>query len=191
MYCNICKIEFEPWADRWSLLEFKRCKICVGKGYIQGFSLVGKDTYCIECGAVLEKYKRKTRSGNYISTSAGKLYCDNCKPQKSSKRYCVVCNVLILDKAHKYCPDHKPPYKINPVINRRTSIAWAKNNPKKATASRLARYHSYKVAVIYECPCDSKNKQNHHFDYDRPYEVIRLCPKCHSLENIRLKKVAN
>ena len=44
------------------------------------------------------------------------------------------------------------------------------------------------ISILYECPCKTDEvKQNHHFDYNRPLEVIRLCPKCHGAEHVRLR----
>lgn len=39
--------------------------------------------------------------------------------------------------------------------------------------------------VIYECCCKVPHKVNHHYDYSRPREVIRLCYKCHKREHVR------
>lgn len=43
-----------------------------------------------------------------------------------------------------------------------------------------------KLNIIYECPCKTTKKVNHHFCYDRPLEVMRLCISCHRREHIRL-----
>ena len=63
--------------------------------------------------------------------------------------------------------------------------------PIEITISR--RYceecRTHKVKILYECPCDHPKKHNHHFDYDRKYEVIRLCPPCHGKEHSRLRFV--
>jgi hypothetical protein len=43
-----------------------------------------------------------------------------------------------------------------------------------------------KLNILYECPCKTSKKVNHHFNYDRPLEVMRLCISCHRREHIRL-----
>ncbi len=43
-----------------------------------------------------------------------------------------------------------------------------------------------KINIIYECPCKKEKKHNHHFNYDRPLEVMRLCVSCHKKEHSRL-----
>jgi len=50
-----------------------------------------------------------------------------------------------------------------------------------------ARQISHAIAkVIYECPHQNPRKELHHFDYDHPEMVIRLCSKCHKAEHRRL-----
>ena len=63
----------------------------------------------------------------------------------------------------------------------------------KATRAEIEAYARYlmnqnpeQVQIFYECPCDTVIKVNHHFNYFRPYEVIRLCNKCHGLEHKRI-----
>lgn len=43
--------------------------------------------------------------------------------------------------------------------------------------------------IIYECKCKIGKKVNHHFDYYRPFEVIKLCHRCHVTEHYRLKNL--
>jgi len=70
-----------------------------------------------------------------------------------------------------------------------SSQRWRKANPEKVRAVYLAQYYSHKVQILYECPCDNGKKHGHHFDYDRPFEVFRLCPNCHRAEHVRLRKL--
>ena len=64
-------------------------------------------------------------------------------------------------------------------------------NSKKIKARSATWYADIvgKLDVIYECRCKDKKKFNHHFDYDRPREVIRLCRNCHLVEHYRLKSL--
>lgn len=43
------------------------------------------------------------------------------------------------------------------------------------------------LTVIYECPCKTTKKDNHHYNYNRPLEVVRLCRSCHVKEHHRLQ----
>lgn len=48
------------------------------------------------------------------------------------------------------------------------------------------KMHNQKINVIYECPCKKEKKHRHHFDYDRPCDVLLLCVSCHRKEHSRL-----
>jgi hypothetical protein len=125
------------------------------------------------------------------------MICDDCRPllleaKKSDPRKCIVCDALLLDRALKYCPEHKPAKKSNPnpASHRKAAIQWAKSNEEKDRAAHIARYNGHLLTVIFECLCNSENKHNHHFDYSRPYEVLRLCPSCHAAEHKRLRSLS-
>ena len=53
-------------------------------------------------------------------------------------------------------------------------------------ARNLVHANPQMVQIIYECPCGMDNKVLHHFDYFRPYMVLKLCTKCHGSEHKRL-----
>jgi len=64
---------------------------------------------------------------------------------------------------------------------------WQRNHPDKAKSQALCKANPGKVIVLYECSCEpDKKKHNHHFDYSRAFEVIRLCERCHVSEHNRL-----
>jgi len=79
----------------------------------------------------------------------------------------------------------------NAELHRYYANKWQKENPEKAKAQSIAKYHKDKLVIIYECPCDYPTKQNHHFDYEFPLLVIKLCPACHSAEHKRLRSQTN
>ena len=56
----------------------------------------------------------------------------------------------------------------------------------KKEACRLANRYPGLVKIIYECSCDQEKKSLHHYDYTRPYEVLKLCYPCHAKEHQRL-----
>ena len=200
-FCNRCGINFTPYRNEWDLLENQLCKNCIPTRF-SSKSRKSLDHFCIKCGLVLEKRERKTRVGNIIFISSHLKYCEPCKklinqPSPPTPRQCVVCGETIGKFAKKYCDDHNTPkkrgenVKINPATNRQSSIKWQKENPEKVKIQRLSKYNSHLLNVLYECRCESDQKHNHHFDYSRPYEVIRLCPGCHAAEHRRIRRVSN
>lgn len=70
---------------------------------------------------------------------------------------------------------------------------WAKENKDKRNAQNsLSRaVLRGKVKRLYKCEkCEeSENIQGHHPDYNKPLEVIWLCPKCHGAEHKRLNEI--
>jgi len=72
----------------------------------------------------------------------------------------------------------------------RAAIRWQKRNPDKFEATRLARAKEDNVQIHYECPCDHDKKHYHHFDYDKPYDVLLLCPPCHRLANKCMEQIS-
>jgi len=57
-------------------------------------------------------------------------------------------------------------------------------------ASYLARKYPEYVNIVYECCHDKKKKSLHHFDENRPFDVIKLCYSCHKQEHSRQKNGA-
>jgi len=67
---------------------------------------------------------------------------------------------------------------------------WQRNHPNKSKAQDLCKKNPEKVIVLYECSCEADSKKhNHHFDYSRIFEVVRLCERCHIIEHNRLRKL--
>lgn len=60
------------------------------------------------------------------------------------------------------------------------------DTPLKRAVLKLMERFPEQVMVLYECPCESAVKHNHHFDYRRPFDVFKLCPKCHRAEHARI-----
>jgi len=188
MNCNHCGKEFEPVADKWGGLP----TVCPECPY---FCEKGADRFCIGCGSLLQKTPRERHGKIYYSTS-GYFYCPTCREERKQKeadkrtRRCIVCEKVLEGKSSKYCPEHKPKAFISPETNRRTSLAWQKNNPAKVNAAVFAQTHPAEVYVLYECRCEHPKKHNHHFNYELKNMVIRLCPACHAAEHKRLRDLA-
>lgn len=65
---------------------------------------------------------------------------------------------------------------------------WQLKNPEKAAVQQYAHLHRDHLTIIYECPHEGP-KEDHHFDYRRPFEVLSLCPACHAAESARLRRL--
>jgi len=57
---------------------------------------------------------------------------------------------------------------------------------ERARVAAYTRSHWYRATVLCECIHNNLKKENHHPDYDKPLEVMRLCKKCHSAEHKKL-----
>lgn len=69
--------------------------------------------------------------------------------------------------------------------------SWKTRNQEKIMAQRLVYNHPDRINIISECPCNNTNKVYHHFDYSKPYDVIKLCLVCHKAEHKRLRSLAD
>jgi len=161
--------------------------------------------YCNRCGKSYEPYSYKRR---YIPAHL----CYECSVSfdwrnKIEKKFCVMCGhelnkiAIVYSihgktvhrerfEGHRYCKTCAGQFKTyGSTAHTRAAIRWQKSNPEKAKAQSLAKYHSEKVNILYECRCRAEKKHNHHFDYSRPFEVIRLCADCHRAEHARLQKL--
>jgi len=84
--------------------------------------------------------------------------------------------------------------------NKRTSITklYKENNPIRVRAQKKLNYAVFKgelqrKEVCQVCGCNDKKIEAHHFDYDKPLEVIWVCTACHGWIHRKhsLRQVAN
>jgi hypothetical protein len=66
-------------------------------------------------------------------------------------------------------------------IKNSISMKWTRNNPRKKSAEiKLNNYLRSHPEIKESCRvCGSKISQAHHENYDKPLEVVWLCPKHH------------
>lgn len=48
--------------------------------------------------------------------------------------------------------------------------------------------HPDKVTVMSECKCNTEHKVKHHPDYNEPFNVVKLCRKCHGKAHSTINK---
>jgi hypothetical protein len=71
--------------------------------------------------------------------------------------------------------------KVHPLRDRRKeSQQYIERYPQKVKAQHLANYHCSLGSNCLRCG-STERLEKHHFDYDKPLEVVTLCQKCHRL----------
>jgi len=68
---------------------------------------------------------------------------------------------------------------------RRATVKYRKNNPHKCTATNAVSYavregRLDKPGMCERCNCNGTVIHGHHEDYNRPLDVLWLCPQCHT-----------
>lgn len=122
--------------------------------------------FCIHCGNESEKKWHPECHANNKNEMNRQPYCQYCGTPKQKKN-----NGCWKDKC----------------LN-----CFSENDQKKledAVRLLLAK-HPQKIRIIYECSCSVDGKVDHHFNYRFPFDVIRLCNKCHQIEHARLRRLA-
>lgn len=79
---------------------------------------------------------------------------------------------------------------IHPGQETQYSRKWRKENPEKARAHNLLWKAIMRGDIVQQhCSrCGREDAHAHHYDYNRPLDVLWLCPGCHSQEHVRLRK---
>ncbi len=79
----------------------------------------------------------------------------------------------------------------NPQKRKEQHDRWSIKHPNKDKIRILNLMHSHPscIVILFECACIHPRKHNHHPDYNKPFEVIRLCPSCHAAEHKRLRSL--
>jgi hypothetical protein len=120
------------------------------------------------------------------------------KPKHELKRPCEYCNEI-------FTPNRKDTKYCSLLCQRRN---YSKLNRQKINADALIRKLKYKSHIkareciltevrasriprAYDCKCvkyGEQAKEYHHVDYDKPYDVVAMCVKCHKLEHSKVFK---
>ena len=76
----------------------------------------------------------------------------------------------------------------NPGYSTRKNAEWKARNRAKYLAHKRVEY-AVKVGKLQRKPCDvcgASRSQAHHDDYEKPLEVMWLCPKHHKERHVAL-----
>lgn len=202
--CKQCGKEFEAYASpkrifcsescRCSFYNTARkndppkreCPIC----HTLFIPASSKSKFCSRECYGLSRRKPKSDKPVYVPKPPRIKKCEYCgKPFHAKGRalFCPECRPVAYNrKRDPYWKSDQ--YK---KAHRRHALNWQRKNPEKQRAQHLATHYPERLNVLYECPCDTKDKHNHHPDYSKPYEVIRLCGPCHRAEHKRLRELCH
>lgn len=148
--------------------------------------------------------------GKEYETSTTNYFCETCRDTKEwpiERKHCAMCGktfgyrTIVVHRSgdaqnvskregYFFCKECRA--KQGPKYNCSQADIDALVSPNKAPHSVVQKaYGKYyparkHVVVVYECACETPTKVNHHYDYARPYEVVRLCNSCHRKEHARL-----
>lgn len=194
--CGYCGKEFQTYPCN----DFNFCsRSCSNKsrGYVQ-------QKECPACGSI---FFPKPQSKKYCSRKCYGL-SRSTAPRAEKQIYipapprikqCGICGASFIAKtAAKFCEVCREPERLRKVretwktekykeAHRRAARAWQKNNASKYHAATLVKSHPERINIIYECSCPAPSKHHHHHDYSKPYDVLKLCDKCHMAEHARLR----
>lgn len=160
--CHFCHNLFVPWTD--------------------------KTKYCSQECKGLARRKPESERKVYSPFPPRIKQCGVCGISfvaQTNAKFCLTCreteklkNARVHWKTEKYKEAH-----------RRIAREWQKSNPEKQKAQSLVKSHPERLKIIYECCCVTSTKHHHHPDYSKPYDVLKLCNKCHAAEHARLRSL--
>ncbi len=131
--------------------------------------------YCNCCRSKFPKRKNVPFRGiaAKLCDSCTKAHHENSFSYKNEEYYCISCGDLL----------EKSDTNIGKVSRIRCSKCLTRSD-----ICGLMSQNSHLVNIVDECDCVVDEKIRHHFDYDRPYDVMLLCRTCHSKEHQGFKR---
>jgi hypothetical protein len=81
----------------------------------------------------------------------------------------------------KFCPDCCP-FDPSVVEEYERTKTWAE---------QLINLYPERIVVLAECFCGHDKVHRHHPDYTKPFEIYKMCVKCHHREHYRVNKFYN
>jgi hypothetical protein len=119
--------------------------------------------------------------------------CDDRQKNRESVEvgqvcYCIDCGAEMLTNKNKIVGQPNKYRRNRPQHCAKCSTGGHPHNRIGYAHSQVA-INKDDLDIIYECSCNNKIKIYHHFNYDRPLEVIRMCKSCHRKEHGRLDRI--
>jgi len=79
-------------------------------------------------------------------------------------------------------------FKENPDIKKERDKRYTKNNIEKQRARNRLRMAVYRKTIVKPLNCqvckkEEKRIEGHHYDYNKPFDVIWMCEECHKIEH--------
>ena len=99
--------------------------------------------------------------------------------RENEKKYYQTHREQEIKRTRKYNVEHREQYRES---TRKSQIKYARENPQKIIAQRLARKHIPLGSSCSFGSCGSqKNLEHAHLDYSEPLNILTLCRKHHTL----------
>lgn len=183
--CTKCKIEkeFNEYTKQknGNLGLRSICKKCC--------AIYFKENYNTEKAAKRHQKDRETKLDKLRESrrkAAKKYYAKNIKIIKVKNKERVDRNRLLKRKKR----ESGKKYFVDKEKQKQAVVRWQLNNPKKMRCAQKLRLAVKQGKIIKPKYCqicgEIKKLEGHHYDYDKPLEVIFCCRLCHAtLDRVR------
>lgn len=132
------------------------------------------------------------------------MFCRYCGKKKRLNDYRCGCRATqIISKTDRYCETCGEiiPARSFKVKNSNGTFGFSHTKlcehcpPKEQCnlsgwANSLCRFYPERIITLKECDCDEK-KLNHHPDYNKPFEIMKICRFCHKAEHKNMRHRRN
>lgn len=141
----------------------RKCKVCQASSADVRF-YVGVTSRCAECHRKLVRENRHNKAEYYRKYDAMRFQKDALRKKTLREYGATPRGRLALQRARKN---------------------WLNKNPEKRAAhtklsNAIRDGRVVKPQRCSICGCKPKRLHGHHFDYNKPFEVVWCCPDCHA-----------
>lgn len=167
----------------------KKCKLCGSVKPVSDFykHKLMKDGYANECKECVKAKSKKWNENNIERKRANsrKWAKENAERTAEIKRNHYLTNKLKVDERYKQW------VKDNPEKVAAYKKKWRNKNPEKWLAHYLLNMAVKKGDVDKSASCEdcgvfTDTLHAHHEDYEKPLDVIWLCPSCHGKAHTKI-----
>ena len=188
--CLNCGSSFSiPPCQDWR----EHCCSSACKKELRAKRIKERSRQCLTCGSefIPRPYQLKTGGGKYCSN----LCCNkrgNIKRTQETKERMSKAQIESYKAGRnkpRYGEDNpqwkggkKAAYERNKKKAVKRHKEWRKEDPRRMRAHNAVKRHLVNPGICQRCQATG-NIHGHHPDYDKPLDVIWLCPKCHKKEH--------